>query len=357
MLSKINKILVFRSCCLGDVAMLTPVINNLHKAFLNAEIIIGSSKWIENILPCLPFISGAVIFDAPFKKNIFSKIWSTLSFIITLRKEKFDMAFLSNRHSFYGLILMLAGIKHRLGFDETKYLTHTAPYKHDLHFTDRHLEILTSNGIDAADSNLLLKPKRLKQDILKEYSLDPDKFIIGIFPFGGSNPGTQMDIKRWEYNKYLELVKKLSGNKECIILFFEGYIESEKINESFEQENIKKLKINFDLISACNIFMSGDTGPLYIAEGFGVSTLSIFGPTDADKIAPKSRSEGTLNTVIWHKPLCSPCYTTVTAYNRNDTKYWKGSSFICNTGTHECIKSVTVEEVYDTLINMVRLQK
>jgi len=351
---KVNKILIFRSCCLGDVAMLTPVINNLHCTFPDAKIEIASSKWIENILPYLPFISGAVVFDAPFEKNIFVKLWGTMKLIFKLRMEKFDMAFLSNRHSLYGLILKLAGIRYRLGFEETNYLTHTVSYDHEVHFTDRHLKILSAHGIDASNSNLILKPKLTKEEILTVYNLDADKFIIGIFPFGGTNPGTQMDIKRWEYYKYIELVKKLSANNYCTILFFEGYIESEKIHETFEQNNIKKIKINFDLISACRVFMSGDTGPLYIAEGLGVSTLSVFGPTDAGKIAPRSKSEGCINAVIWHKPDCCPCYTTITAFNRNNTKYWNGNSFICNTGTHECIAKVKVEEVFEKMNYMIK---
>jgi len=354
---EVKKILIFRSCCLGDVAMLTPVINNLHNAFPEAEMKIASSAWIANILPYLPFITGALVYNAPFEKSYFKSILQTIKFILTLRREKFDMVFLSNRHNVYGLILKLAGIKYRLGFDETKYLTHTAPYNHDLHFTDRHLKVLSSFGIESSNSNLLLNPKRKKEEIFSDYGLNSSKFIIGIFPFGGTNPGTQMDIKRWDYNKYIELIKKFSENKENTIIFFEGFIESERIPENFEQDNIVKLKINFDLISVCNIFMSGDTGPLYIAEGLGVSTLSIFGPTDAEKIAPKSKAEGRINKIIWHKPDCCPCYTTVSAFNRRDTKYWHGTSFICNTGTHECIESVSVEEIYKVMDEIVMTLK
>lgn len=358
MFKEVKKILVFRSCCLGDVAMLTPVINNLHKAFPGAEMKIASSGWIANILPYLPFISGALVYEAPFEKSAIKKIILTLKFILKLRKEKFDLVFLSNRHNMFGLLLKLSGIRYRLGFEETKHLTHTAPYSHDLHFTERHLKILSANGIEITDSSLLLKPKRGKKEILAEYGLENSRFIIGIFPFGGSNPGTQMDIKRWDYNKYIELIKKLAVNKNNTILFFEGYIDSEKIPGGFEQENIVKLKINFDLISACDIFMSGDTGPLYIAEGLGVSTLSIFGPTDADKIAPKSKAKGRINRVIWHKPGCCPCYTTVTAFNRDDTKYWHGTSFICNTGTHECISTVSADEVFNEMVQIsAALQK
>ncbi len=353
---KVNKILVFRSCCLGDVAMLTPVICNLHEQFPDAEIKISSSKWILNLLPYLPFIDDAILFDAPFETNAFRRILKTIKFILRLRKEKFDLVFLSNRHTAYGLILKLAGIRYRLGFDETKYLTDTVPYDHSDHFVVRHNKVLKAAGIKADINNLKLIAKRSKEEILKEYNLIDCRFVIGIFPFGGTNPGTIMNIKQWEFFKYIELIASLAESHRSItILFFEGYIEQEKITEEFNQANVKRLKINFDLISACDIFVSGDTGPLFVAEGLGVSTLSIFGPTDAEKIAPQSKNPGVIHKVIWHRPECSPCYTSITAFERDNEKYWDGNKFICNTGTHDCIKSTSVEEIKKELESMINI--
>src|SRR4030095_3285280 len=153
----VRKILMFRLCCLGDVAMLTPVINNLHLNFPDAEIKIASSKWVESLLPHLPYVTEAVIFDAPFEKNFFSRLLKTIRFILKLRKEKFDLAFLAHRHNYYGLILWFSGIRYRLGFSETKYLNRTAPYDHKIHFAERHLKVLTENGLEASNKNLILK--------------------------------------------------------------------------------------------------------------------------------------------------------------------------------------------------------
>ena len=353
---KVNKILVFRSCCLGDIAMLTPIICNLHEQFPNTEIKISSSKWIMNLLPYLPFINDVILFDAPFETNAFKRIVKTVKFILILRKEKFDLVFLSNRHSIYGLIMKLSGIKYRLGFDETKYLTDTVPYDHSDHFVVRHNKVLQAAGIKADNNNLKLIPKQLNEEILKEYGLDECGLIIGIFPFGGTNPGTMMSIKQWEYHKYVELVSSLAeSHKNITTLFFEGYIEQETITDEFKQGNVRKLKINFDLISICDIFISGDTGPLFVAEGLGVSTLSIFGPTDAEKIAPQSKTPGVIHKVIWHRPECSPCYTSITAFDRDSEKYWDGNTFICNTGTHICIKSISVEEIKKELESMIEI--
>lgn len=351
----IKKILIFRLCCIGDVTMLTPVINNLHNRFPEAKMNIAASNWIKNLLPYLSHIREALIFDAPYEKNFVSRLVKTVRFILLLRKEKYDMVFLAHRHNYYGLLLKLAGIKLRFGFSETKYVTHPADFDQDIHVVERYLKILSQNGIEAKDSNLTLKRIREKKEILAEYGLDVNKFVIGLFPFGGSNPGTQMDIKRWEYRKYKELIHLLSDKNPGINqIVFEGFLESEKITDEYSKSNVRKITISNDLISACNIFVSCDTGPLYIAEGFGVSTLSIFGPTDATKFSPRSRSGSAIHRVIWKKPYCSPCYTTITAYDVKNKKYWDGKTFICNTGTHECIKSVSVNEVLTVLLDMIK---
>jgi len=353
-LENIKKILIFRLCCFGDVIMLTPAISAFKEQYPGAEIKIAASKWIEKLLPYISGLNGAIIFDGPFEKNIFKKTLSTIRLILKLRKEKFDLVFLAHRKSMFGLILKLAGIKFRLGFSETKFLTNTYKYDNEIHFVDRHSNVLTNCGINVKSSNLELKPVNKKSDILKKYKLEKSSSIIGIFPFGGSNPGTEMNIKRWDLNKYIVLIAKIARNHpERTVVLFEGTLEDEKIATSGLPENVIKMTIDPELISICNIFISGDTGPLYMAEGFSVSTLSVFGPTDAVHVAPKSSSENVFHRYIWKKPYCSPCYTDITAFDRKNPKYWKGNNFICNTGTHDCVKSITVDEVKKELDVMI----
>jgi len=351
---KVNKILLFRLCCIGDVAMLTPVITNLNRRFPDAEIVIAASKWINNLLPWLPVIKRAIIFDAPFENGFLKRLTGTIKFIFSLRKEKFDMVITAHRSRIYGLILKLAGIRYRLGFVQTSFINYPVKYDGDAHFTTRHLNILTGNGIEAHESSLSLVSNSDEMAVKNEYGLSSSSFIIGLFPFGGSNPGTEMNIKRWYYKNYVELVNRFNDNSKGInVILMEGYLPEEKISDEFQFNGAMKLKMTNELISVCDIFVSGDTGPLYIAEGLAVSTLSIFGPTDAGKTAPKSSKPGTIHRCIWKKPYCSPCYTTITAFDRNNPKYWSGNTFICNTGTHECIKSITVDDVYYNLEEMI----
>ena len=117
---------------------------------------------------------------------------------------------------------------------------------------------------------------------------------------------------------------------------------------------IKIKEICPELISVCNYFISGDTGPLHIAAAFGVSTLSLFGPSDPRLVAPENSDESKAKHMyIWSHPECSPCYTPETAINKKHSMYWKGNNFICWTGTNECIKNISIEEVFNELKYML----
>ena len=354
----VKNILIFKLCCFGDIMFLTPTISALKRNFPEAKITLIASSWIANLKDYLKHVDEVIIFNDVFEKSIFRKALGAVNMIKVLRKRKFDLVFMGHRKSIFGLIVKLSGIKYRLGFEETKFLNLTAKFDENIHEIKRYLKILDSNGLKISNERMELIQKKSKDEIKGSNKIEKDKFIIGIFPFGGINPGTEMDIKRWGIKNYLQLVKYLSEQyKDSLIIIFEGSQESEKIKETDLPDNVS-IEFEFEFISICNIFISGDTGPLYIAAGFDVPTLSLYGPTSPDLLAPLNYENGkSFHKHIWEKTKCSPCYTPVTSIDKSNKKYWKGDSFICYTGTHECIKDISVEEVFNKtkeLINQLK---
>ena len=168
-----------------------------------------------------------------------------------------------------------------------------------------------------------------------------------------------MDIKRWDFDRFLTVINSTAAqNKDDIIIVFEGRDKNEKLNASLKFPlNVIIKTIDIDLISICDIFLCGDTGPLHIAAAFGIPTVALFGPSDADFVKPlTSVNSDAEHILIWKKPYCSPCYNPVTAADRDNPKYWKDGVFYCHTGTLECMKSITVEEVTAS-INKLNLKK
>ncbi len=347
---KVRKIAVVKLCCFGDIVFVTPLIKNLRFNFPAAEITLISTGWIENIIKFLPDIDRNITFEYPDDSSILKKISYGINFIKTLRKEKFDMAVLGHRTSYFGLALFLAKIKYRLGFNTTRFINYKANFLENTHEAKRYLEILKNFGLEIKYENTELKLPKLHKS-------DSEKFTIGIFPFGGVNPGTQMEIKRWELIKYIHLINKINENfKDIKVLLFEGITKDEKFENITIPSNVIITQINIAHIANCNIFISGDTGPLHIASALGISTLGIFGPTNPEQFAPINYTEEKrkiLHRYIWKKLYCSPCYTPKTAIDKKNKKYWRGNNFICYRETNECIKSIEVEEVFFELKKII----
>lgn len=369
--TNVRKIIIFKLCCLGDIVFMTPAIAALRKKFPGAEIYLVASSWVRKLTPYLKHVDKIIIYDPPLSGGVFNKLFGFIRLVRLLRRRRFDLAFLGHRASVFGFALKLSGTRYRLGFSGTKYLNYTADFDENVHETKRYLNVLTANGINADSVTTELNQKRKADDIKTEWRIPTDRFIIGIFPFGGINPGTKMDIKRWDYDRYINLIEMVANRfPEIIFVLFEGTEANEKVRDSkrsqtgvCEQEgvdfpdNVIVKSIDIDLISMCNIFIGGDTGPLHIAGAFGIPTLAIFGPSNPDLVMPMNGAGEISHKYIWKKPVCSPCYTPVTAIQRNNTKYWRDDNFICHVGTHVCMKDIQVEEVFGMLEEMVEKMK
>jgi ADP-heptose:LPS heptosyltransferase len=350
---KIKKILIVKFCCFGDVVFLTPTIESLENNFPGSHFTFLHGPWIRTMVKYIGGIDSNIEFDLKENSNIFIKAIRAIKLILLLRKEKFDLVFLGHRSSLFGIILFLAGIKYRFGFKGTKFINYSAEFENNTREVNRYLNILKENGLRIFSEKVKLI-KKSKEELSKACpEFINDTFILGVFPFGGINPGTDMEIKRWGNENYISLVKKVSDTyKEIMIIIFEGKESSEKLPSVELPENVFVETINTDLISLCKVFISGDTGPLHIADGFGVSTISLFGPSNPELVAPVS-DEDLKNIYIWKKPECSPCYTTETAIDRTNKKYWRGNRFICYTGEHTCMKEISVEEVFESVSKLI----
>ena len=354
--NEIKKILIFKLCCLGDIIFITPAVLNLKYNFPDAKIYYILSPWLKNLYNYLPHNDGIIEFLPPENENIFVKITSAFKLLLKLRREKFNLVLLGHRTNIFGMILALCGIKYRLGFSSTRFINYPAEYDENKHEILKYLDVIKSANLPVKYEFPKLVSVENKIPVKEKYGLPLNKKIIGIFPFGGINPGTVMPIKRWNFGRYKELADKLIGEFTDIqLIFFPGSESDEKFEKDILNEHVLIKDINNDIISACDLIIAGDTGTIHIASGFGVSTISLFGPSSPELLAPKS-TPGTRHISIWKKPFCSPCYTPVTSIDKSNKKYWKGNNFICHTGTVECMKNIEVEEVFIKVKEIINIK-
>lgn len=327
-----------------------PAVSILKKKFPEARITLLADKWVLPLKEYFKDIDYVIIVKNTFSRNVFKKFISAVWLVRNLSKKKFDLALIGHRNNIFGRIAYLTGIKYRLGFSGTAHVNYPVKFDPALNESERYLKILENIGLNISDAEYRLSVKRSREEIINELNFDTERRTVGIFPFGGVNPGMVMTIKRWGKQNYLDLADKLYAKGFNIILF-EGNQQSERLTDTIQKKNFVITEIDIDKIYACDIFIGNDTGALHIASAFNKKIVGIFGPTDENIFGPSFNVAN--NIQINKRVSCSPCFNTNSAFDRKNEKYWRGNEFICHTGTHICMKEIKVEEVYDAVIKNI----
>ncbi|MDD5692596.1 MAG: glycosyltransferase family 9 protein, partial [Candidatus Omnitrophica bacterium] len=265
-------------------------------------------------------------------KGIFSK----LNFVRLLKNKAFDTVFLLHRSFSRALICRLAGIEERIGhytkkraFLLTKKIV--PPKKDSLHRIDYYLDVIEKAGLRVEDRYLdfVFRPEDQEavDDFLKNNSVTGGDFVVALNPGGNWNP------KRWPKDHWARLADKLIGEFKAKVIITGSVADltlAKQIKELMTEKplvacgvfNIKQLAA---LAKRADVFVTGDTGPMHIANAVGAKKIiAIFGPTSREITGPYPAT----NAVILQKDVgcVIPCYKVHCRDNR-------------------CMRAVTAEEV------------
>ena len=164
------------------------------------------------------------------------------------------------------------------------------------------------------------------------------------------HPFSVHQAKEWNPDKFVSLAEKLMEDYSVEIISPENKL-SGKIRESIIQKRIPLSLTGTmdDLISKIResaVFISNDTGPLYIADLLGKATFTIYGPTNPEFSSPF----GEFHHYIQKRIECSPgkghqyCFTLAGIY--------------CP--LYECMNQLSLQEVYDSVksfLNKIGIKK
>ena len=256
-----------------------------------------------------------------------------------LREAAYDVALLPHRSLRSALLARRAGIRRRIGFrqsDAPWLLTERVAYLISLHETDRNATLLERAGIvgDPAERMPWLVPAPAAIDAIRERLKDDPRRLVVLAP------GSVWETKRWSAEGYAAVARALREEGCRVVLAGSG--GERKLCEQIAEMaglstwsmlcGVLTLAELVALISMAERVVTNDSAPLHIAESLGTPVTSIFGPTVPEfgfgPRAPRS-------AVVERGGLdCRPCRIH--------------GSRRCPIGTHECIRSIGVEEVLAT---------
>jgi len=279
----IKKILIIRLRFIGDIVLTTPLIESIKKAYPTARLYyLAEAPYIE-ILKENPYLDKLLICK---KGNIFN----SLSTILNVRKEKFDIVIDLFGNPRSALITYLSGAKIRLGWNlrGRRYAYNTIIKSHILkkNALDVYQNVLDTIGIKGATQKtkvyLSKEEKKYAFNFLKTKGINFNKKIIGI------HPGASWPAKMWQKEKFVSLGEKILKLKGQVIVFG-GPKDKEVIEYVYNSMKIKPILVSdfslrefSSILSMCDLFITNDNGPMHIAIALNVPTIAIFGPSEPD---------------------------------------------------------------------------
>ena len=304
------RILIVRLSAIGDVLHATSVAHNLKRLCPSCHLTWLASPPASLMLQNNPDIDRLLVWDRrPFddaaRRLDFGTVCQTLKEARELLHQyTFDIALDIQGLFLSGLLTRMSSAPRRIGIHERHegnflFMTEMAPDIPDPHKIHRYMTALYPLGIEASDFQPGLVLRRSDPDILfarkllSEYDIithNPAKPLLLV------NVRTTWPDKNWPPAYFGEALRHLPENIQIV---FTGAPADQPYVEEAQKAMGRRASISLAgktnlmqlacLFHEADLLLTGDTGPLYIAEAVGLPTLSLWGPTHPKIYGPLTK--------------------------------------------------------------------
>ena len=277
----LKRVLVIQTAFLGDVILASPIWENLHQQFPEAQIDVVVKKGNEALLAEHPFLNQVYTFD---KRQKLKNLWKLGK---QLRQQRYELVINLQRFASSGLLTFLTRSKESRGFQKNPLsFLYSKRFQHELkegwHEVDRNLQLI---------ADLVTQPKKRPQlyptlsDIEKISSFRTQTYYC-------LAPTSVWFTKQAPKKIWLALIEKLASPAVKIYLLGapadHAYLE--EIRLAVPELEVQNLAGQLTLLQSAAL-MSGaqrnfvnDSGPLHLASAtnapvsaFFCSTVPAFG--------------------------------------------------------------------------------
>lgn len=244
----------------------------------------------------------------------------------SIRRERFDLAVDLSLGYQYSLLLKFIGVGNRLGFnyrDRGRFLTHKLSIEgfSDKHVVEYYLDIVKLLGVDIAKLSHVPKVHIEEGDtvwadeFLEDNGVSGKDTLVGVIPGCGASWGMDARYRRWDKENFAKVADEMIERYGVKVLLLGSGKETDICNDvrkAMKHESISScgktnLRNFLGLLKRCELILTNDGGPLHMAVGLGVKTVSIFGPVDEKIYGPYP--PGTNHIVVSNSDMpCRPCY-------------------------------------------------
>ena len=342
------KILVIQTTKIGDIICTTPVFREIKKKYPKSHLAVLIISRVKEILELNHYIDEFIILDAVRRKNFFGG----LALAKEIKRKNFNWSVNFTPTLFNSILPFWAGIPNRAQI-YSKLVSRAAyicsffsnyryPYKQNELVLRQYLDILKFLEIKNCSENKDVfftedSISKAKNFLYKE-GVKKDDFIIGVSLSAGNK------IKEWESENFGKLSDILTENLGAKIVFLGSASDKNLIDKTksvmkhriIDSSSAFSLKELPSLIKLFKIFISVDTGPLYIANALDIPVVDIIGPFNVcEQLSLNEKCE-----IVSKKIYCFPCSHIIP------------TAHICKEGHRKCVGDITPEDVYKAIVRL-----
>ena len=331
-----KNILVVNVNWLGDVIFSSPAFKALKEKYPDSRI---TCLGVPRVVEVLSHIEGVDDIFCYEEKGCHASPLGKLKLIGQLRKKRFDIVFLFHGSLTRSLLVFMAGISIRVGYNTKKrgvFLTHKVePLSGIVHRSDFYLNVIESFGVAVSDReyHLMVSGEDVKfsEKIFHDNKIEDNDFVIIL------NTGGNWDLKQWPERKFSLLINKIIKEFQAKVVITGALKDAERVKRIIADTGVDVVncvgQTSFSqlmgIMQKASVVISADSGPLHVASSIGTNTIGLFGPT-----SPKITGQRGLarNQIVFNDVGCNkkPCYNLACQDN-------------------VCMKSITVRDVIEKI--------
>jgi heptosyltransferase-2 len=297
-------VLVPQTSFLGDVVLTTPLLSALRRRLRPRRLCILVRPEARALVAGHPDVDEVLIDDKLGADRGLGGLWRTAA---RLRREQFDVAVCPHRSLRTALVLAMAGIPRRVGFETSRgrwFFHDRVARLRDRHDVERNLALLDPfGGGEKAALHVPVDPAARPVAA----ALCPD----GPGPLVGLAPGSVWPTKRWTEDGFAAVTRALATDgARCVLLGAPGDAGAAAAIAARAAVPVTNLAGMTDLaalvavIDRLDLLIANDSAPMHIAAARGVPVVAVFcATTPALGYGPW----GADGTVVEADLACRPC--------------------------------------------------
>lgn len=311
--TQIRRILLLRLERIGDLLMALPGIADVSEAAPGATIDLVVGSWNRNVAENIRGISRVITADAgwlvrdgggaPLRRMLMqARGW---------REQQYDLAINFEPDIRSNLLLAAAGARWTVGYASGgggALLDQALAFDPSRHTSDNARRVVAA-AFGKPVAGHAAPPLLVSADRLAEADrMLGDKPVprVAIHVSGGR------PVKQWPPERFAAVAVELVARRGATIVLTgadadRGLVAS--VKELLPPTHIVDAAGSADLmtvaalIARCDLMITGDTGPMHIAQAVGTPIVAVFGPSDPRRYAPR----GPLDRLVRVDLPCAPC--------------------------------------------------